>query len=174
MITVDTGFKGKPRYVDCLRGVLGQMSDGIWENTPSMGKYWRYADISDDGIIHAEDFEGSGWKDMSESDIKRFFGEKVKRIAMICMEDEGAQGVWSEGCKKTCRYLGCTYGDAYVVSHILSGAKYTPPEYNVYPDSRNLICPICGKSYHVDNYDPGSPSADMCLECYREALKEAK
>lgn len=38
-------------------------------------------------------------------------------------------------------------------------------------DPRNLICHICGKTYHVDNYDPGSPSSYMCLECYRKELR---
>ena len=41
-------------------------------------------------------------------------------------------------------------------------------------DPRNLVCHICGKIYHVDNYDPDSPSAYMCLECFKKELEEAK
>ena len=35
---------------------------------------------------------------------------------------------------------------------------------------RNLICQICGRSYHVDNYDPDTPSAFMCLECFQAGI----
>ncbi len=41
-------------------------------------------------------------------------------------------------------------------------------------DPRNLVCHICGRIYHVDNYDPDSPSAYMCLECFKKELEEAK
>lgn len=41
-------------------------------------------------------------------------------------------------------------------------------------DPRNLICRICGRSYHVDNYDPYSPSAFMCLECFKKELEAVK
>lgn len=39
-------------------------------------------------------------------------------------------------------------------------------------DPRDLICHVCGKKYHVDNYDPDSPSAYSCLECYKRELEE--
>ena len=41
-------------------------------------------------------------------------------------------------------------------------------------DPRNLICTICGKSYHVDYYDPDAPCAVMCIECFKKALKESE
>ena len=39
-------------------------------------------------------------------------------------------------------------------------------------DPRDLECHRCGRTYHVDNYDPESPSGELCLDCYRELLKK--
>ena len=33
---------------DILNAVVGQLSDGIWENSPGMERYWRFASGGDD------------------------------------------------------------------------------------------------------------------------------
>ena len=39
-------------------------------------------------------------------------------------------------------------------------------------DERDLVCHKCGKTYHVPNYDPDSPSAWQCRECFKKELEE--
>ena len=41
-------------------------------------------------------------------------------------------------------------------------------------EPRDLICKVCGKRYHVDNYDPDSPSAYSCIDCYKENLEKTE
>jgi hypothetical protein len=36
---INTGIKANDKFREILSGVIGQMSDGIWENTRSMEKY---------------------------------------------------------------------------------------------------------------------------------------
>ena len=37
---IETNLTGDTMY-DVCRSVIGQLSDGIWENSPVMNKYWR-------------------------------------------------------------------------------------------------------------------------------------
>jgi hypothetical protein len=37
---INTGIKANSKFTEILSSVIGQMSDGIWENTLSMEKYW--------------------------------------------------------------------------------------------------------------------------------------
>ena len=38
---ITTHIKSTEKRLDILGSVMGQMSDGIWENTRSMEKYWK-------------------------------------------------------------------------------------------------------------------------------------
>ena len=93
-------FQGIPnkKYKEMIDSVIGQLSDGIWENC-NLNGYWVYAYGSSDGtdIIIDEkyrDWENdykSGYKNpyynMSDSDILRYYAKKIKQIALDEMED---------------------------------------------------------------------------------------
>ncbi|MCK9154792.1 MAG: hypothetical protein M0P12_01620 [Paludibacteraceae bacterium] len=45
MRKIDTGLVGEVEY-RVLSSVFGQLSDGYWENSRAMQKYWKNADVS--------------------------------------------------------------------------------------------------------------------------------
>ena len=53
---ITTHIKSTAKRLNILSSVIGQMSDGIWENTRSMEKYWKSLDFGTDasGYIYLE------------------------------------------------------------------------------------------------------------------------
>lgn len=113
------------RANDVLNSVIGQLSDGIWENSRGMEKYWEYADIERKGseiyIVVDRDSWASGYRGKSDEDIKRYFAQKVKQI----VKEEGLE--WSRDNTDVSNYLdyhsGVTVQDAYRVYDKLLGRK---------------------------------------------------
>lgn len=113
------------RANDVLNAVIGQLSDGIWENSRGMEKYWEYADIERKGseiyIVVDRDSWASGYRGKSDEDIKRYFAQKVKQI----VKEEGLE--WSRDNTDVSNYLdyhsGVTVQDAYRVYDKLLGRK---------------------------------------------------
>ena len=106
-----------------MLSVIGQLSDGIWENSRGMEKYWQYADIIKKGSeiyisVNTENYE-SGYRGKSEQDIKRYFAQKVKQI----VKEEGLE--WSRDNTEISAYLDrgsdVTVQDAYRVYDKLLG-----------------------------------------------------
>ena len=119
---IDTGLSDR-KAEEVLLSVIGQLSDGIWENSRGMEKYWQYADIITKGSeiyisVNTEDYR-SGYRGKSEQDIKRYFAQKVKQI----VKEEGLE--WSRDNTDPCYYLdynsGVTVQDAYRVYDKLLG-----------------------------------------------------
>ena len=79
---------------DVCRSILGQMSDGYWENTRKMEEYWRFASVkkAKGEIVFAIDnryydypYSGrravyNGFFRMNDSEILSFFAKKIKFI----------------------------------------------------------------------------------------------
>ena len=63
-----------------LSAVVGQMSDGMWENSSRVEAYWK--NISIDGLTMKvnTDSYNSGFKGMSEQKIKDYFAKKIKAV----------------------------------------------------------------------------------------------
>lgn len=119
---IATGLSDK-KAEEVLSSVIGQLSDGIWENSRGMEKYWQYADIITKGSeiyisVNTEDYR-SGYRGKSEQDIKRYFAQKIKQI----VKEEGLE--WSRDNTDPCYYLdynsGVTVQDAYRVYDKLLG-----------------------------------------------------
>ena len=85
---------------EMLRSVIGQMSDGIWENSKSMDKYWMFAYIdratdgeniieigTETGKMYCGRYVYNGFADMSDDQIREFFAKKIKQIAKIELND---------------------------------------------------------------------------------------
>ena len=128
-MAINTNIKATPQFCDILSSVIGQMSDGIWENTRSMEKYWKSLDyeVDQDNNIVLKDKYGE------TSNPADFFANKIKQIVKIEMNDNPRGGlVWDRGCSKVPQYLdrswGCredkpqvTVGDCYQLYDLLKG-----------------------------------------------------
>jgi len=121
---IDTGLTG-PVNGAILSSVMGQLSDGKWENTPQMSKYWRNADIVDEGgrlFIDVNDGWDSGFRGKDEKWIKTWFAGKIKEIVY----DEMGGVQWNRSDNSEVSYLSrsgqpVTVSNAYQAYEILKG-----------------------------------------------------
>ena len=124
---------------DMLNSVIGQMSDGIWENSKSMDKYWMFASIERDvdgeniieigvetGKMYCNRYVYNGFTDMSDDQVREFFAKKIKQIAKIELKDNDKTSGWKRNNTefKTC-YLSydeeISIADAYLCYEFLLG-----------------------------------------------------
>lgn len=75
-LRIDLGTTDNARVISA---VLGQMSDGMWENSPGQEKYWSYATLEGTDLVLSMDY-GSGFRSKSEEQIKRYFATKIKKV----------------------------------------------------------------------------------------------
>ena len=90
---IKTGLKGDIAEHIC-GAIIGQMSDGYWENTSSYEKYWRFINVKklSDGRIafvvdetdgkynYGHKFVNNGFFMMSDTDVISFIAKKIKFI----------------------------------------------------------------------------------------------
>src|SRR6185369_5983499 len=131
---INTGLTG-PVNKDILDSVIGQLSDGKWENTPVMAKYWRNAEIKEENgniVILIKDGWDSGFNGKDEAWVKTWFAGKIKEIVY----DEFGGDRWSRTDTRPSDYLGrsdrpITVSDAYRAYETLKGRslknKYAEP-----------------------------------------------
>ena len=87
-----------------LNAVLGQLSDGWWENSPAMAKYWMFASVKrlDDGevVFEIDDrnyvqvngrsfFKTNAMKWLSDDEVREFFGKKILFIFKQELKENG-------------------------------------------------------------------------------------
>lgn len=132
---INTGIPATSKRLEIIGSVIGQMSDGIWENTRSMEKYWKSLSYEkgSDGNIWLED------RGYVCSDVKEFFANKIKQIIKIEAEDNPNDGiVWSRTCTATTTYLNyyetITIGDCYELYELLKGRNTAKNSYSQYSD----------------------------------------
>lgn len=75
-LIIDLGTRDNARVIDA---VLGQMSDGMWENSPGMDKYWMNAHTNGTDLVITLGY-GSGYTGKSEEKIKAYFANKIKQV----------------------------------------------------------------------------------------------
>jgi hypothetical protein len=143
---INTGIKMTSKYGNILNSVIGQMSDGIWENTRSMEKYWKSLDYDTDpaGYIIIEDKYGVC------SDPVAFFAGKIKQIIKIEIEDGNRSLVWDRSCSATPFYMhgGVTVGDCYELYELLKGRDTSKHSYASY-DSFRVHMEYAGVSFDI-------------------------
>ena len=133
---INTGIKANDKFKEILSGVIGQMSDGIWENTRSMEKYWKSLSYTVDpaGYIIIED------RHYTCANPVDFFANKIKQIIKIEAEDNPGSGIrWERDCAATTVYLNytetITIGDCYKLYEALKGrntSKHTYASFEPY------------------------------------------
>lgn len=130
---INTGIQATSKFMSILGSVIGQMSDGIWENTRSMEKYWKSLSYEkgQDGNIWLEDRRGVC------SNVSEFFANKIKQIIKVEIDDGNDKLIWSRSCGACPSYMhgGVTVGDCYQLYELLKGrdtAKNNYTTYNTY------------------------------------------
>ena len=116
---ITTHIKSTDKRLNILSSVIGQMSDGIWENTRSMEKYWKSLDFGTDasGYIYLEDNHGVC------ADVYDFFANKIKQIIKIEIDDGNTSGLrWDRNCSVSPCYMHgqVTVGDCMSSMSFLS------------------------------------------------------
>jgi hypothetical protein len=110
--TIQTPFSSTKAF-EVLSSVLGQMSDGMWENSGRMKKYWRFIVVKQavNGNVYLEisgeksKMDGAnskglckwlenGFYDMSDEDILQFFAAKIKHIMLEDLKDANITNGW--------------------------------------------------------------------------------
>ena len=127
---INTGIKANDKFKEILSGVIGQMSDGIWENTRSMEKYWKSLSYTVDpaGYIIIED------RHHTCANPVDFFANKIKQIIKIEADDNPGSGIrWERDCAATTVYLNytetITIGDCYKLYEALKGRNTSKHNY---------------------------------------------
>lgn len=118
---VPTGLAGED-YYEILQSVIGQCSDGIWENSPAQEPYWRFCKVMRHPDTDAVEIRVSNapvtnswfrknlinnpFLQKTDQEVKNWFCRKIKRIIKIEGEDYHEEIAFSSENKNFLRYLG--------------------------------------------------------------------
>ena len=120
MRTVETSFNAEDKVIEAiLESVIGQLSDGIWENSPAMNKYWVGMQIQNNDILVSDNFTVSFCKtrynnpffNMPDEKIKSWFADKLKAIVKHEEKDSGGKNWWKRDNMQELDYLSRMYKD---------------------------------------------------------------
>lgn len=137
---------------EILDSVVGQLSDGIWENSPSMEKFWRTMRFSQDAngnvelrtlnsykdvkykydkylkkMVSVPNYKWGGFNGLTDKGAKEWIANKIKSIFSNEVKYTGSLGKWSADNTTKMDYLGSskvpiTVGDAYKLWKRLKGS----------------------------------------------------
>lgn len=124
------------KFYEILSSVLGQLSDGIWENSPSMTKYWTNIHVNQNENneicieVNANYFTkwcntsvANPFINMSENEIKFWFAQKIKQIVKKEEQDNNGTKWWKRDNTRELDYMGykekITVQDAYKLYDIM-------------------------------------------------------
>lgn len=146
----DLGFDANDKKADeILRSIFGQLSDGMWENTAAMEKYWRFGRIEKENSrlaisVYKEPVKGelrnqgngkhkyvyrdNGWFNKSAEQIKQKLASLLKTIVKQELKDNGQNASsWNRNNTTKLEYLSyhedITVKDAYRVYDTLLDRK---------------------------------------------------
>lgn len=146
---IKTKIKMNNKFSEIMSAVLGQLSDGIWENTPQMERYWKSLSYKCDenGYLIVNDKYG-----VCSNPID-FFANKIKQIIKI-ENDDGHKLTWSRDEDRTTEYLNysesITVGDCYKLYDLLKGRDTRKYKYATYSHYKVSI----GNDYSITVYAP--------------------
>lgn len=70
---------GNTRRAKIVSAVIGQLSDGMWEESRAMNKYWQHATIKGTDLIITGGYD-SGFNGRSEEWVRNWFASKLKAV----------------------------------------------------------------------------------------------
>ena len=145
---IKTNLEATNKNYEILRSVIGQMSDGIWENSPRAEGYWRFATIekSDDNKIviavstiysysdiYGKYYHGNKclinrFANMTDDKVKAYFANKIKQIIKIeestlkeYYNDTSKDLSWRKDNQQKCSYMG--YNETITVADAYAAYK---------------------------------------------------
>lgn len=133
-------MEGKTRLVKCtkeeleyLDPVMGQLSDGMWENSPRMEPYWICNSLTDEGIemepgnrTYGRRYYENPLYNMSDVEVKNWFATKLKAVVKQWLDDNGyGADDWNRTNTDEVSYLrtGQTVAGAYKAYDSLKGRE---------------------------------------------------
>jgi hypothetical protein len=139
IMLIDTNLSGV-KNKEILDSVLGQLSDGMWENSPAMKKYWQNIRIEEqDGRLYLKvktygNDQVLVYLDKTPEQLKIWYAKKIKEIIKREIEDYDEKlGQWSRDNENVSAYLGynedITVADAYKAYETMLG-RSTQSKYN--------------------------------------------
>ena len=118
--------------LDYLDPVMGQLSDGMWENSPRMEPYWICNSLTEEGIEMEPVTTSFGSRrrytnplyDMSDMEVRSWFADKLKAVVKKWLDYNGGDE-WSRINHAAVDYLryGQTVAGAYKVYDSLKGRE---------------------------------------------------
>lgn len=118
---VETGLKGED-FFEILSSVIGQCSDGIYENSPSVEPYWRFSSVllnpdtddveirvSKSGYDYAwmkKGYISNPFTVKSDQEVRNWFARKIKTIINIEAKDNNMVLKFSKNNNYQMKYLG--------------------------------------------------------------------
>lgn len=126
-MTFTTNIKANSHFTNILNSVIGQMSDGIWENTRSMEKYWKSLSFNVNSAGYIEIIDNYG---VCANPVD-FFANKIKKIIQIEIEDGNNKLCWDRYCSAVPHYMHGTptVGDCYLLYELLKGRDTSKHSY---------------------------------------------
>lgn len=153
---IKTYLRGQ-KYNNILHSVIGQMSDGIWENGNIYG-YWVPVEISDNNDIlvdkdHYVSFAQSTYKNgfygKSDSEVKKYFATKIKAVVNIEQKYYPNRNLrWSSTNHTILKYMhSYDYSPSYNDSYGLNKSR------------NNITVADCWNAYQILMMDSQRPKA---------------
>ena len=108
-IFIPTGLYGKDD-LNILNSLIGQLSDGMWENSSRMEKYWKYMDFKEgpDGEIFIRVPTDYRWTFNLESsqDLRNWIAKHLKAVVKAFIKDNpNIDAEWKRDCLTPVDYL---------------------------------------------------------------------
>lgn len=106
-----------PAQADLIDSVLGQLSDGYWENSRAAEKYWKYIHLRDnDLIVDLDKLRYASYSDswhrefnnvwQNPDEVKKWFARKAQIVHNLDMRDTfNTLKIAEEQLDRTARYL---------------------------------------------------------------------
>lgn len=179
--TIHTHCYSNKAY-EIISGVIGQMSDGIWENSPAMEKYWRFIDTKRaiDGEVTLEvktcyrDYrnnKSNGFYGMTDGQVLAFLASKIRLAAQREMKDEKLGNQWKCGSKARCYYLSyeeqVTFAEVFCAYEVLVGHHIDSIIYGSLTGTRKSEAEIA-------DAEAKRAKHEKIVSLYNEAVAEAK
>ena len=114
--------------IQAINSIIGQLSDGYWENSTAMEYYWPYIDTDNTDVIikgcnnyYDRHNKYCRFADMNEQHIKEWLANKIKFIVKYELEDYPNKGKWERNNDSELDYIDGTVSQAYAAYDELKG-----------------------------------------------------
>lgn len=135
-MVIKTGLWSK-RDGEILDSIIGQMSDGIWEDSPAVERYWKNIHVRWDADARMFVVDVAPWLFENETGARKYLASKLKQIVKKELELSNPDIKWCRGCGEYLAYFHShpTVGDVYFVYDRLLNRGTWKYDYNKATDA---------------------------------------